>query len=125
MVHFKFAKASALACLTVLVATTAQAGSAKVTLGSQQYALNDVTCEGGPESFSVKASVNAGAELLQLGAFKGEVNSVGFRAGDTMAQVSDQTGTFDGSTFRFQGEAQVYTMNSINRQTLDVSVTCN
>ena len=106
-------------------AGSAWAGSATVTLGSEKFSLNQVECEGGPDSFSVQASVNQGAELLQLGAFKGEVQSVGFRAGDTMAQVADNTGTFDGSTFKFEGEAQVYTLDSINRRTLSVTVTCN
>lgn len=102
----------------------AWAGTATITLGSEKYSLNDVKCEGGPDSFSVKASVNQGAELLQLGAYKGEVQTVGFRAGDTMAQVADRTGTFDGATFKFEGEAQVYTLDSINRRILNINVTC-
>lgn len=105
--------------------TAALAGTAKVTLGSESYSLNDVQCEGGPESFRVQASVDHGSELLQLGAFKGEAETVGFRVGDTMAQVVDKTGTFDGSTFKFQGEAQVYTLDSINRRILDITVTCD
>lgn len=125
MTRLNLATAAAFAGAVMMIASTAQAGTATVTLGSQSYSLNDVTCEGGPDSFRVQASVNKGAELLQLGAFKGEVSSVGFRVGDTMAQVADQTGTYDGSTFRFQGEAQVYTLNSINRQKLNISVTCN
>jgi len=102
----------------------ALAGSAKVTLGSESYSLNEVKCEGGPASFGVQASVTQGGELLQLAAFKGEVETVGFRVGDKLAQVADRTGTFDGSTFRFEGEAQVYTLDSINRSTLNVTVTC-
>jgi len=72
----------------------------------------------------VQASVDHGSELLQLAAFKGEVQTVGFRAGDMMAQVVDQTGTFDGNRFKFQGEAQVYTLDSINRSQLNVTVDC-
>jgi len=108
----------------VAALSTAYAGTAKVTLGSESFSLNDVKCEGGPESFSVQASVDHGSELLQLAAFKGEVQTVGFRAGDMMAQVVDQTGTFDGNRFKFQGEAQVYTLDSINRSQLNVTVDC-
>ncbi len=122
---FKLISVTGAICFsTVALSGAAIAGSAKVTLGSESYSLNEVTCEGGPDSFSVQASVNQGAELLQLGAFKGEVQTVGFRVGDTLAQVADRTGSFDGSTFKFEGEAQVYTLNSINRRILNITVTC-
>jgi len=98
--------------------------SATVTLGSETYTLDKVTCSGGPGSFSVQAQVTTGGRLLQLGAFDGAVKSIGFRVNDTLAQVSDQTGTFDGKTFEFNGEAQVFTTNSLNRRKLSISVTC-
>ena len=111
--------------LSMATSNVAFAGTAQVTLGSESFSMNEVKCEGSPESFSVQASVNHGSELLQLGAFKGEAQTVGFRAGDMMAQVVDQTGTYDGSTFKFEGEAQVYTLNSINRRVLSITVNCN
>jgi len=117
-------KLLSIAVVTGLTSGAALAGSAQVKLGSETFSLNEVTCEGSPESFSVQASVNQGAQLLQLGAFKGEVQTVGFRAGDMLAQVADSTGTYDGSTFKFQGEAQVYTLDSINRRFLDITVSC-
>jgi len=125
MNSIKFISAMAVVGLTAIaISSAALAGTATVKLGSESFSLNEVSCEGGPESFSVQASVNQGAELLQLAAFKGEVETVGFRVGDKLAQVADQTGTYDGSTFRFQGEAQVYTLDSINRSILNVTVTC-
>jgi len=125
MSSIKFISAMAVVGLTAIaVSSAALAGTATVKLGSESFSLNEVKCEGGPESFSVQASVNQGAELLQLAAFKGEVETVGFRVGDKLAQVADQTGTYDGSTFRFEGEAQVYTLDSINRSILNVTVTC-
>lgn len=126
MNNFKLSIAPTLfAAAAASIASSATAGSATVSLGSEEFTLNEVTCEGGPESFRVQASVNSGPKLLQLGAFKGEVQSVGFRAGDMMAQVADQTGAFDGSTFRFEGEAQVYTLNAINRKKLSIVATCD
>lgn len=109
----------------VLFGATQAAASATVTLGGERYTIDSVTCNGGPGAFSVQAQATTGQQLLQLGAFDGEVKSVGFRVGDTMAQVSDKTGTFDGTTFRFEGEAQVYTANSFNRKKMTVTATCN
>ena len=125
MKSFKFIPALTLAAMSAATLSgAAWAGTATITLGSERYSLNEVKCEGGPDSFSVQASVSQGAELLQLGAYKGEVQTVGFRVGDTMAQVADRTGTFDGATFKFEGEAQVYTLDSINRRILNIDVTC-
>jgi len=107
-----------------LFGATQAAATATVTLGGERYTIDSVTCSGGPGSFAVQAQATTGQQLLQLGAFNGEVKSVGFRVGDTMAQVADQTGTFDGKTFRFEGEAQVYTANSLNRKTLSVVASC-
>ena len=114
-----------IAAASVLFGATQASATATVTLGSESYTIDTVTCSGGPGSFSVQAQATTGAQLLQLGAFSGEVKSVGFRVGDTMAQVADETGTFDGKTFTFTGEAQVYTTNSLNRKTLKVTATCN
>lgn len=116
---------STIAAAAVLFGATQAAATATVTLGGENYTMDTVTCSGGPGSFSVQAQATTGAQLLQLGAFDGDVKSVGFRVGDTMAQVADETGTFDGKTFTFVGEAQVYTANSFNRKTLKVSATCN
>jgi len=111
--------------ITVFLAGASHAAaSATVTLGSESYTLDEVTCSGGPGSFSVQAKATTGGSLLQLGAFDGEVKSVGFRVNDTLAQVADQTGTFDGKTFKFNGEAQVFTTNSLNRRKLSVTATC-
>ncbi len=115
----------ALLSLTAMLAGAAHANaSATVKLGSDTFEIDSVTCSGGPGAFSIQAQATTGAQLLQLGAFDGEVKSVGFRVGDTMAQVSEQTGTFDGKTFRFEGEAAVYTANSFNRKIMSVTVNC-
>ena len=109
---------------TVAFGTTHAFASATVTLGSDRYTIDSVVCSGGPGAFSVQAQATTGQQLLQMGAFDGDVKSVGFRVGDTMAQVVDQTGTFDGKTFRFDGEAQVYTANSFNRKKLSIVASC-
>lgn len=115
----------ALLSLTALLASASFANaSATVTLGSETFKIDTVTCSGGPGSFSVQAQATTGAQLLQLGAFDGDVKTIGFRVGDMMAQVADQTGTFDGQTFVFDGEAQVYTANSFNRKSLKIRAVC-
>lgn len=125
MVSMKSAFSAAALFVVMGFASAAQAaGSATVTLGSEKFELNSVVCSGGPGAFSVQGKLTSGAQLMQLGAFKGEVSTVGFRVGDTMAQVADQTGTFDGKTFRFEGEAQVFTTNAINRQRLSILANC-
>ncbi len=98
--------------------------AATVTLGGESYTLDTVTCSGSSGSFSIQARSTSATRLLQLGAFNGEVKSVGFRVDDTLAQVADRTGSYDGKTFTFKGEAQVYTANSFNRQILTVSASC-
>ena len=100
------------------------AGSATVTLGGQQYSISDVTCASGAGWFKLQGKGSSGAGLMELAAVSGEVNSVGFRVGDTMAQVADQTGTLSNGTFNFEGDAQVFTLNSINRQVLRVTINC-
>jgi len=117
-------KLAILSTLAVLAGASHASASATVTLGGETFTIDTVTCSGGPGSFSVQAQATTGAQLLQLGAFDGDVKSVGFRVDDTMAQVADQTGTFDGKTFRFNGEAQVYTANSFNRKKLSVTANC-
>ena len=117
-------KLAILSITAMLAGASHAAASATVKLGSETYKIDSVTCSGGPSGFSVQAKATTGTQLLQLGAFNGEVKSVGFRVGDTMAQVADQTGTFDGKTFRFEGEAQVYTTNSFNRKILSVTANC-
>lgn len=113
-----------LSIVTLLGGASHASATATVTLGDETYKMDSVTCSGGPGSFSVQAQASGGTRLLQLGAFDGDVKSVGFRVDDTLAQVADQTGTFDGKTFKFTGEAQVFTENSLNRRTLSVSATC-
>jgi hypothetical protein len=118
-------KKLALISLTTLLASVSHASaSATVTLGNETFEIDTVTCSGGPGAFSVQAQATTGAQLLQLGAFDGDVKTIGFRVGDTMAQVADQTGTFDGKTFVFDGEAQVYTANSFNRKALKIRASC-
>lgn len=114
-----------LAATVLSTAALAADGTATVTLGSETYTLKVIACSGGPGAFSLQAKADSDTTVIQLGAFDGEVKSVGFRVGDTMAQVSDQTGTFDGTTFEFEGEAQVFKANSINRQILRVTASCN
>lgn len=100
------------------------AGTATVRFEGREYTLQVISCEGGPDSFGIQARADSDTTVIQLGAFKGSVDSVGFRVGDTMAQVADQTGSFDGTTFRFDGEAQVYSTDAINRKKLSVTATC-
>ncbi len=117
-------RSAAVTATVLLTASAAHAGSATVTLGGQQYGFSDVTCDSGEGWFKLQGKGSGGAGPMELAAVGGEVNSVGFRAGDTLAQVVDQTGSFNGSAFSFEGEAQVYTLNSINRQTMRVTISC-
>ena len=98
------------------------AGTAKVTLGPDAWTLPVIACAGGPDGFSLKAKAPEG--LVELAASGGTVGTVGFRAGDMLAQVADAGGAFDGRTYRFDGEAQVFTTNAIQRRKMTVTATC-
>lgn len=110
----------------VSLASYAQAagGTATVTLDGEDYALEILECTGNAKNFTLKAKAPDGGGPITLAAAKGEVQTLVFRHFDTLAQVADKTGTFDGETFEFEGDVQVFTTDKIDGKPLRVTATC-